>query len=70
MTRILIFIVMMFSAQRLLADEKLTGKVIGTTQCYDYNKGMISTSVNTCEMAFDGNAAATAHLRRTYRTGW
>ena len=56
MTRILIFIVMMISAQSLLADEKLTGKVIGTTQCYDYNKGMISTSVNTCEMAFDGNA--------------
>ena len=56
MTRILIFIAMMISAQSLLADEKLTGKVIGTTQCYDYNKGMISTSVNTCEMAFDGNA--------------
>lgn len=38
------------------ADEKLTGTVIGTTQCVDYNNSWSpTTTVNTCQNAFDGN---------------
>ena len=36
-------------------DPKLTGKVIGTTMCYDYSKGQTSTQVNTAANCFDGD---------------
>lgn len=35
--------------------EKLTGRVIGTTQSFDYDLNTPSTTVNTREMAFDGD---------------
>ncbi|MBR1932509.1 MAG: CotH kinase family protein [Prevotella sp.] len=38
-----------------LADEKLSGKVIGTPTSVDYSTSRSSTTVNTCAMAFDGN---------------
>ena len=37
-----------------IADSKLTGRVIGTSLSYDYSSGKESTTVNTCENAFDG----------------
>lgn len=38
------------------ADDKLTGKVIGTKECVDYsNTSSSTTTVNTCANAFDGN---------------
>lgn len=38
------------------ADDKLTGKVIGTRECVDYsNTSSSTTTVNTCANAFDGN---------------
>lgn len=38
------------------ADDKLTGKVIGTRECVDYsNTTSSTTTVNTCANAFDGN---------------
>ena len=36
-------------------DDKLTGKVIGTTETVDYTTFNKSTTANTREMAFDGN---------------
>lgn len=37
------------------SDPKLTGKVIGTTMCYDYSKGQTTTTVNTAANCFDGD---------------
>lgn len=37
------------------AHEKLTGTVIGTTDCVDYTTGQKTTTVNTAANAFDGN---------------
>lgn len=37
------------------ADPKLTGKVIGTTMCFDYSKNQTSTTVNTAANCFDGD---------------
>ena len=38
------------------ADDKLTGTVIGTKECVDYdNTSTMTTSVNTCANAFDGS---------------
>lgn len=41
----------------LLAQEsaKLTGTVIGTTNCIDYNSGLLSTKINSCANALDGD---------------
>ena len=36
------------------ADLKLTGTVIGTSDCVDYSTGKKTTKVNTCANAFDG----------------
>lgn len=38
-----------------VADDLLTGTVIGTTTSFDYTTSKKSTIVNTREMAFDGN---------------
>ena len=47
---------LMLSAVGILADDKLTGTIIGTTQCVDYNNSWSpTTTVNTCKNAFDGN---------------
>ena len=37
------------------ADPKLTGKVIGTTMCFDYSKNQTSMTVNTAANCFDGD---------------
>lgn len=38
------------------ADDKLMGTVIGTKECVDYsNTSRMTTTVNTCANAFDGN---------------
>jgi len=39
----------------MMADEKLTGKPIGTEVSVDYSNGSASTTVNTVAMAFDGD---------------
>ena len=36
-------------------DSKLTGTVIGTSECVNYSNGQKTTTVNTCANAFDGN---------------
>ena len=51
---LLLFILYVMPAM-LWADEKLTGTVIGTAACVDYSNGSWTTTVNTCENAFDGN---------------
>ena len=43
------------SGQRVYADELLHGTVIGTNLFVDYSTSSASTTVNTREMAFDGN---------------
>lgn len=59
MRHILIYITLfcagMISAQRMLADELLHGTVIGTELSVDYSTFEASTTVNTREMAFDGD---------------
>ena len=45
-----------FFVSHSFADEKLTGTVIGTRECVDYsNTSQMTTTVNTCANAFDGN---------------
>jgi hypothetical protein len=39
----------------MMADEKLTGRPIGTEVSVDYSNGSASTTVNTVAMAFDGD---------------
>ena len=36
------------------ADGKLSGNIIGTCESVDYSTGKLSTTVNTCQQAFDG----------------
>lgn len=51
----LLFLVLWLQAAVTMADDRLTGNVIGTTESVDYNTWQLSTTVNTREMAFDGN---------------
>lgn len=51
----LLFLVLWLQAAVTMADDRLTGVVIGTTESVDYNTWQLSTTVNTREMAFDGN---------------
>lgn len=50
-----VFLVLWLQAAVTMADDRLTGTVIGTTECVDYNTGQLSTTANTRDMAFDGN---------------
>lgn len=48
-------------------DQKLNGTVIGTAETVDYSTSQKSTTVNTCEMAFDGNLSTYfASYERSY----
>ena len=40
---------------QVLADDQLKGTVIGTAEAVDYSTNSKSTTVNTCENAFDGD---------------
>ena len=51
----LLFLVLWLQAVVTMADDRLTGSVIGTTESVDYNTWQLSTTANTREMAFDGN---------------
>ena len=51
----LLFLVLWLQAAVTMADDRLTGNVIGTTESVDYSTWQLSTTVNTREMAFDGN---------------
>lgn len=51
----LLFLVLWLHAAVTMADDRLTGVVIGTTESVDYNTWQLSTTANTREMAFDGN---------------
>lgn len=51
----LLAVLMMPLQQAKADDEKLSGTVIGTTESVDYTTSRKSTTVNTREMAFDGN---------------
>ena len=47
---------MAFCLSGTYADDKLTGTVIGTKECVDYsNSSTMTTTVNTCANAFDGD---------------
>ena len=47
---------LLFPALWAMADDnKLTGRVIGTTETVDYSTFGKSTTVNTCDKAFDGD---------------
>ena len=52
---ILFLFPLLLSAQIVQADELLHGTVIGTDLYVDYSTSSASTTVNTREMAFDGN---------------
>ena len=52
---ILFLFPLLLSAQVIYADELLHGTVIGTDLYVDYSTSSASTTVNTREMAFDGN---------------
>lgn len=55
-SRLLATFVLATFATAALADDRLTGTVIGTTESVDYsNTGSPSTTVNTRENAFDGD---------------
>ena len=51
----LIFLLLLTVTSAVADDEKLTGRVIGTIETVDYSTFNKSTTVNTREMAFDGN---------------
>ena len=54
--RIILFLLLGFlSTSSILADEKLTGSIIGTELSYDYSTNSSSTTVNTIADAFDGD---------------
>lgn len=50
-----ILFLLMIAIVAVADDEKLTGRVIGTKETVDYSTFQKSTTVNTCEMAFDGD---------------
>ena len=52
---VIVMLLAVIGASAQSADPKLTGKVIGTTMTYDYNKGQSSTTVNTAANCFDGD---------------
>lgn len=54
MSRFILFIATCLLSLTTWADDKLTGTVIGTTDCVDYSNGSWTTTVNTRENAFDG----------------
>ena len=51
----LIVLLLSALATSAVADDKLSGKVIGTRTSVDYTTSQASTTVNTCKMAFDGD---------------
>lgn len=54
--QLLLFVLMALTASAAYSDDhKLTGTVIGTTETVDYSTFNKSTTVNTREMAFDGD---------------
>ncbi len=55
MTKYIAYLLLMAAISAVADDGKLTGRAIGTLETVDYNSFNKSTSVNTCEMAFDGN---------------
>lgn len=56
-SKYLVFLLLMMGSAHLAKadDQKLTGTVIGTTATVDYSTSKQSTTVNTREMAFDGD---------------
>ncbi len=52
-----------WSAATAGEDPKLSGTVIGTAESVNYSTGNMSTTVNTCKDAFDGNL-------QTYFASW
>ncbi len=53
-SRTIIFLLLAISLHTM-ADDRLTGTVIGTAETVDYATSQRSTTVNTCANAFDGN---------------
>ena len=51
---IMILFLLLPTMQAAAADEKLKGSIIGTRESVDYNTGRQSTTVNSCDKAFDG----------------
>ena len=50
-----LLVLMTLFCSSAFADELLTGDVIGTKDCIDYNTNAKTTTVNTCKNAFDGD---------------
>ena len=63
MRRSVMCLLLMITISAEADDGKLTGRVIGTAETVDYSTFNKSTTVNTCEMAFDGNL-------NTYFASW
>ena len=62
--RFFLLLILILLTAEASADDKLTGVVIGTKECVDYNNTSKSTTtVNTCANAFDGNL-------NTYFASW
>ena len=55
MRKYIAYLLLMAAISAVADDGKLTGRAIGTLETVDYSSFNKSTSVNTCEMAFDGN---------------
>lgn len=55
MPRVYLILFLSVLLTRVSADNKLTGRVIGTQESVDYHTSAKSTTVNTCSHAFDGD---------------
>ena len=63
----LLLAVLLFPLSMMADDGKLTGTVIGTAESVDYSTSQQSTTVNTREMAFDGDLSTCfASWERSY----
>ena len=54
-SRLFLLTAITVNSWQVLADDQLKGTVIGTAEAVDYSTNSKSTTVNTCENAFDGD---------------
>ena len=67
--RLLLLLFLLVSLQAFPLGRKLTGTVIGTPKGYDYDRHVASTTVNTRDLAFDGDLS-TYFAASTTSGGW
>lgn len=54
-SRLILLTAITVNSWQVLADDQLKGTIIGTAEAVDYSTNSKSTTVNTCENAFDGD---------------